>query len=114
MELHHTPAEYIRSRGYFLTSPKRSMGADVAPESWPGAALPPTPGGADRGQDVDGRHKHALGRVGPARGTGHDAGEVGAAKLAPMRTSRAITAWERSWLSGKRLTAIRPVSGLIS
>src|SRR3954451_15553754 len=28
MELHHTPAEYIRSRGYFLTGPKNRASPD--------------------------------------------------------------------------------------
>ena len=57
--------------------------AVVPTVSWPGLARPSTTGGADRGQDVDGRHKHALGQaMGPARGAGHDTGEAGAAKLA--------------------------------
>src|SRR3954462_4484783 len=60
------------------------MGAIVAPLSWPGLARPPTTGGADRGKDVDGRHK-----------AGHDTGGAGPAKLAPTRTSPTMAERQR-------------------
>jgi tRNA threonylcarbamoyladenosine biosynthesis protein TsaE len=48
-------------------------GAATRPVSWPGLARPSTTGGADRGKDVDGRHK-----------AGHDTGDAGdAAKAGP-------------------------------
>src|SRR3954470_1735640 len=88
-------------------------GAVVATVSWAGVSRPSTTGGADIGKDVDGRHRHALGRAaGPARGAGHDTRMTGAGKLAPTarpghrhphaprqvaRTSRAMTVWERSF-----------------
>src|SRR4051794_30081226 len=68
--------------------------------AWPGLARPPTPGGADTANDVDGRHKPALGRAkGWARGAGHDTGAAGPALSAPLRTSRAMTTWGRPALS---------------
>ena len=70
-----------------------AQGAVVPVVSWPGLARPSTTGGADRGKDVDGRHKHALGRAaGPARGAGHDTGGAGPAKLAPMGRVPAVCA----------------------
>src|SRR3954451_24411724 len=52
--------------------------------SWPGLARASTAGGADRGKDVDGRHK-----------AGHDTRATGLVVLARMRTSRAMTGRRR-------------------
>src|SRR3954452_19053148 len=71
------------------------MGAIVATLSWPGLARPPTTGGADRGKDVDGRHRagHDTGGAGhDMEGAGdHDMGGAGPAKLAPVRAGRTMT-----------------------
>src|SRR4051812_36880918 len=75
-----------------MTGRRRWDDQAAALVSWPGLARPPTPGGADTANDVDGRHKPALGRAkGWARGAGHDTGASGPALSAPRRTSRAMT-----------------------
>ncbi len=63
-------------------------GPDILPVSWPGLARPPTTCGAEPTKVVDGR-----------TASGHETtatAAAGAAKLAPMRTSRAMTL-ERLW-----------------
>src|SRR3954451_14523509 len=93
-----------------MTGRRRWDDQAAALVSWPGLARPPTTGGADTAKAVDGRHKPALGRAkGWARGAGHDTGATGSAQLAPLRTSRAMTAWGRPALSQRDVpTCLRP------
>src|SRR4051812_9379075 len=57
-----------------------SQGTVVPTVSWPGLARPSTTGGADRGKDVDGRHR-----------AGHDTEAAGPTMSAPMETRPAMT-----------------------
>src|SRR3954454_8851551 len=78
--------------------------------SWPGLARPSTAGGAETGEVVDGRHRHALGRAaGTARGAGHDTGGASPAMSAPVRLVRAIAirTWRDRW-PGRAGIGVKP------